>query len=222
MNNLVDFLSHTVEYVNLGWNAPTISFVGTIFLTIFQGWSLFKQSAAIWKNRSGEPIFTSLFVYSASYSGMLVVYGILQGRIANIFNGLLFIPYLVVVFSLYRFRNFSQTDKLASFIFPLLIPAMFIWESSYGRELFFFFGAALVVVPIIGQTRKLSRVGQVGSIEPSYVISLMTSNLFWAVYGISTGDWAMSILNPVSFVILVCFLTWYYTFKKLRVEKKGG
>jgi uncharacterized protein with PQ loop repeat len=211
-----------VEYVNLGWNPPTISFVGTIFLTIFQGWSLFKQSAAIWKNRSGEPIFTSLFIYSASYSGMLLVYGILEGRIANIFNGLLIIPYLMVVIALYRFERFYFLDRLAFFTFPLLIPIMAVLEKSYDRQLFFFFGAALVVVPIIGQTRKLSRVGQVGSIEPSYAISLMVSNVFWAVYGISTGDLAMSILNPVSFVILVCFLTWYYTFRKLRVDKKGG
>lgn len=217
MENL---FSRTVEFVNFGWNPATVSFVGTILLTIFQGWSLFKQSSVIWKNRSGQPLFASLFIYSASYSGMLLVYGILEGRIANVFNGLLFIPYLMVVIAFYRFERFYSLDRLASITFPLLILIMAVLEKSHDRQLFFFFGAALVVVPIIGQARNLSRIGKIGSIEPSYAISLMVSNLFWAVYGISTGDLAMSILNPVSFVIMVCFLTWYYTFKGLRMRKE--
>lgn len=190
-------------------------------LTILQAWSLLKQKQTIHEKLSGEPLLPSLFVYSASYSGMLIAYGILEGRIAAIFNGLLVIPYLLVLFNLSYFSDFSKPDKWASIVFPWLVPIMAV-STGFFRWWFFLFGATLVIIPIIGQIRKLWAIGQSGAIEPRFIIALMISNFFWAMYGIFTDDLPMSILNPISFLILLVFLIFYYTLNQRAGREVGN
>jgi uncharacterized protein with PQ loop repeat len=213
-------LESIIEYQNFGWNPATIGFIATIFLTLLQGWSLLKQKQTIQERLSGEPLYPGLFIYSASYSGMLIVYGILEIRAAVIFHGLLMFPYLLVVFYLYYFSELSKSDRLASILFPLLVPIMAISTQPF-RDWFFLFGAILVVLPIIGQVRKLWAAGESGSINPRFIIALMISNFFWAMYGIFTDNLPMSILNPISFLILLLFLAFYYAFNR-RARKEVG
>lgn len=207
-----------VEYRNFGWNAATTGFLATIALTLIQGWSLFRQNSTIWKNRSGEPLLPSLFIYSASYCGMLIAYGVLEGRAAAMFNGLLIVPYGLVAVSLFRFGSYSKSDWLAGLSFPWLVPVMSVLGQP-ERDYFFIFGATVVIVPIFGQIRKLSLAAIAGSIEPRFILALMVSNLFWAIYGIATDNLPMSILNPASFLILCLFLVLYYTFKNRAAKE---
>jgi len=210
---LIEILRQTVEFQNWGANFATFSFLAVVFFTILQGWSLFIQNNTIRKSRSGESLSTAFFIYCGCYFFMFMVYGITKNSIAMTFNGFLGIPYIPILFALYRFKGFTRKDWSFLVLSSLMIPTVY-FLSGKARDVFTLAGLFGILVPLAGQVREMYRAKVPGSVEPKFIIAFMFSNMFWFVYGLTTGNWIFVVFNPISLTILTTALVLYLKYKK--------
>jgi len=212
-----EFLGRTVEYQNWGANAATFSFLVTVFFTCLQGWSLFAQNATIRRNRSGESLSTTFFIYTGCYFFMFLVYGITKNSIAFMFNGCLGIPYIPIVLALYRFKGFQGGDWVALVLSLLMIPVVVMLEGAW-QDMFVLTGLFGIIIPLVGQVREMYRAKSSGSVEPKFVVTFMVANIFWFTYGLTTGQWIFVVFNLISFLVLATALILYRRYRKTALS----
>jgi len=116
-----------MELYNLGWNAITVSFIGTIFFSLLGTWGLVHQNRQIWQNRSGQSVSNIFFICSMFLFLTTLVYGIYIFSLAMIFNGLMrIIPHIPILIGLGKFKGFKKWEKIAFVVLSIFLAAMII------------------------------------------------------------------------------------------------
>ena len=169
--------------------------------------------ATIRKNRSGESLSTTFFIYAGCYFFMFMVYGITKHSIAMAFNGFIGIPYAFILVSLYRFKGFTRKDWIFLALFSLMTPTVYLLNAK-ARDIFTLIGLFGILVPLTGQVREMYRTKIPGSVEPKFIFTFMLSNVFWFIYGITTNNWIFVVFNPISLALLTTALVLYLKYKK--------
>lgn len=212
----MDLLKDTLEYRNWGMNIATLSFVGTMFFTVLQGWALFAQNGTIRRERSGESIAVVYFVYGFCYFAAFFVYGVAKLSIAMALNGLLFVPYLPILVALMRYKGFSSGDWILFVLFSLMIPAVEVLKGN-ARDVFVLVTLFGCLVPGVFQIAEILRTRSPGAIDPRFIVAFMGSSVFWFLFGTMTGNWIFIAFNPVSFALLGVTLALYLKYKHLAL-----
>ncbi|RJQ28736.1 hypothetical protein C4565_03185 [Candidatus Parcubacteria bacterium] len=190
-----------VEIQSFGLNLLTISFLGTVLLTLLQMKSMYEQGKTIWDKRNGESVSVLQFSYFAAYLFAIFPYGIAQQSIALIFNALLGMFCFYVMVGLWKYKHgVPWYEWTLSFSFFLMIPLMIFLDSD-GRE--FLFSALLFGILLFSacQLYELVREGKAGNIAINVQKMFMASNTFWFFYSLLIGNIPLMIFNPIAFVI---------------------
>jgi len=190
-----------VEIQNFGFNVLTISFLGTVLLTLLQMKSMYEQGKTIWEKRKGESVSVLQFSYFAAYLFAIFPYGIAQQSVALIFNAFLGMFCFYVMVGLWRYkRGVPWYEWVFAFSFFLMIPLMIFLDSD-GRE--FLFSALLFGILVFStcQLYELMKEGKAGNITINVQKMFMLSNTFWFFYSSFIGNVPLMIFNPVMFVI---------------------
>jgi uncharacterized protein with PQ loop repeat len=200
LTDVIHFFKNTVEWQGWGYNALTISFIGTAFFTILEGWGFCMQNRSIWQNKSGESISVSLFIYFGCLFITVIVYGYYIKSIAAIFNGMLGFLHLPILFGLWKYKGYTKLEKGALYLFPLMIPAMiFLLE----KDLLMISLLLGTIVPLLMQLYEMWRAKSAGVLNASFIGILIISTAFWVVYAFAIRNWVMEVIYPLTLVILI-------------------
>lgn len=207
-----EFIKNTIEYQNWGWNAVTVSFIGTIIFTILQMWSSFEQGRTIFRKRSGESVSSSLFIYAGWYCFTFLVYGMVRNSIAMSLNGLLCIPYAFAVYGLYRFKGFNGFEKFLLVACAGMGPVIYLLSGT-AREIALTAIVIGLLIPLAIQVREMYRTKSPGAMDPRFVTVLILSCIFWFIYGLYTETLVLEVFNPLAAVLLGITLLLYFRYK---------
>lgn len=210
--DLIQFITNSKEWQGFGLNSLTISFLGTIFFTLLQAWGLWKQHTTIKRNRSGGAVSISLFAYSTFSTITFLCYGFITSGFAVIFNGLLLgILYLIVLWDLYTFKKFTNSEKLITFGSFLFVPAIIFlpWKDAVLTS-----GMIISMIPLAMQPLEMWRKKSALSVEIRFFGASALSSIFWMIYGISIGSMPLAVMNPIALLILGTTVILWLRFRK--------
>ena len=187
-----------IEYQNLGWNPATFSFIGTVILSIIEGWGIWQQRKTIVTRNSSQSIPMMSNAYYCVFFICFYIYGIQVKSLAMIINGLLAIPFIVMYITALRTPD-NEGARKWHLSFLALVPLMIF--VSYSKEIF---GAMILVACLIGTQTPIEilRKKDSGSVELKFLWSLTLSVGFWTVYAWCIKDKSVFIANAYSFLIL--------------------
>ena len=184
---LKEFVVSTQEYRGWGWNAMTVSFVATLFLTIFfQARGLHDQVRTIWRNRSGDGVDVLTFVVSAAYFAVLIIYGFSIRSVTVLFNGFVLFPlYLPILVGLAKFKGFSALEwaTTAVFLAVVMASAVLPWKGLFFLAVSFVVLAALALQPL-----AMWRTKNAANVSIRFAIGFLVASSFWIVYGLAIRD----------------------------------
>ena len=224
MTDVIHFFKNTVEWQGWGYNALTISFIATAVFTVLEGWGFWMQNRSIWRNKSGESISVSLFIYFGCLFIAVIAYGYYIRSIAAIFNGMLGFMHLPILFGLWKYKGFTKLEKGALYVFPLMIPAMifFPWKDLLMISLLFG-----TIIPLAMQLYEMWRAKSAGVINARFIGILIISTAFWVIYAFAIRNWVMEVIYPLTLVILILIfvLRFHYArpswYREKNVALKG-
>lgn len=197
LNAALEFLQSTMEYRAWGFNALTISFIATLGFSIFQGWGVWNQNQGVWREKSGKSVDTPMMLYSLFFFMTYHIYGWQIGSLSIIFNGLLGFLFIPLAIGLWKFDGFTKNDKVYLLIsFSLLILIFMVKE----RDLVVTVAMFMVNVFLYRQVRETYRYGR-GVLSGTFILSFLTSTVFWVVYGFATLTVPIMIISPMYLVL---------------------
>jgi len=216
LTEVVHFFKNTVEWQGWGYNALTISFIATAVFTVLEGWGFLMQNRSIWRNKSGESISVSLFIYFGCLFMTVILYGYYIRSMAAIFNGMLGFLHLPILFGLWKYKGFTKLEKAASCLFPLMIPAMIFlpWKDLLMISLLFG-----TIIPLVMQLYEMWRAKSAGVLNARFVAILIISTAFWVVYAFAIQNWVMEVIYPLTLVILVLIFALRFRYTPLSLSK---
>lgn len=190
---MLDLIKDSIEYQNFGRNLLTFSFLATIFLSLAQGYGIIAQFRKIRKNKAAGTIINIFFVYNCLFCLSFFGYGLLEHKLAFIFNGgllgLLYIPVLIV---LYKFKGFTKLDTILSCLGLMILPAM-IFLPNRERVLMV---SILLMLPTVGwQFIEFLRTKSLGELSLTYVAAFFINSVFWLIYSLAIHNLTMISLN---------------------------
>jgi uncharacterized protein with PQ loop repeat len=212
LTDVIHFLKNTVEWQGWGYNALTISFIATAVFTVLEGWGFWMQNISIWRNKSGESISVSLFIYFGCLFSTVIAYGYYIKSIAAIFNGMLGFMHLPILFGLWKYKGFTKLEKGALCVFPLMIPAMIVlpWKDLLMISLLFG-----TIVPLVMQLYEMWRAKSAGVIDARFIGILIISTAFWVIYAFAIQNWVMEVIYPLTLVILILIFMLRFHYARL-------
>ncbi len=221
MTDVIHFFKNTVEWQGWGYNALTISFIATAVFTVLEGWGFWMQNRSIWRNKSGESISASLFIYFGCLFITVIAYGYYIKSIAAIFNGMLGFLHLPILFGLWKYKGFTKLETGALYVFPLMIPAMIFlpWKDLLMISLLLG-----TIVPLLMQLYEMWRAKSAGVINARFIGILIISTAFWVIYAFAIRNWVMEVIYPLTLVILILIfvLRFRYAYPSGSREKNAA
>lgn len=206
--------SNFIEYQNWGWNAITVSFIGTVIFGIIEGWGIWQQRKTIIMKNSSQSIPMMANAYFCVFFICFFIYGIQMHSIAMIINGLLAIPFIAMHTVAIKTSDSTKSEKW-HISFLALIPLIVF--SPYSQKLF---AVMLVVASLIG-TQTLIKIlyeKDSGSVEPKFLWALILCISFWEVYAWHIKDTGLFIANSYSLVmLLVTIYVWNIYSPKAKI-----
>lgn len=200
LTDVIHFLKDTVEWQGWGYNALTISFIATAVFTVLEGWGFLMQNRSIWRNKSGESISVSLFIYFGCLFITVIAYGYCIKSIAAILNGMLGFLHLPILFGLWKYKGYTKLETGCLCVFPVMIPAMIFlpWKDLLMISLLF--GS---IIPLAMQLYEMWRAKSAGVVDARFIGILIISTAFWVVYAFAIENWVMEVIYPLTLVILI-------------------
>lgn len=211
---MLEFLSSTVEWKQLGFNMLTFSAIITIVLTLFQAWSLNKQARVIWDNKKGDSVSVTMFSYMLFYLISFFIYGFFMKSIAVMANGLLAIFVIPIFLGLCKFKQFTLAERCCIPAFCILPVAIIV---SPHKQLLFLCMLGGLLIAFACPARELSRSKDSGFVEVRVIATTMVVNVFWAAYAFAVGDIPLMIFNPLSFMLMGFTLLLWMKYKRISV-----
>lgn len=205
-------LSDVLEIQKWGWNAVTISFVGTIFFTFLESWGLWQQNKAIWKSQSGEAVSVIWFSYAAALFSIIFVYSLSISSIALFINGLFILgTHIPILIGLWKFKGFRTIEKILAGLFLLSIIAMTVLpDKDWFFLLFSFVGIGFTAMQPIEILFKKSS----GVVEIKLLAVIFTSTSFWVIYAFAVNDWVLKIICPSYLIIFGATILLWFKYRK--------
>lgn len=200
-----DFLSRSIEVQNWGWNILTVGAVGTVVLTPFQVWGLWKQARAIWGGHSGKSISIPMLGFQLVYFGAFLIYAWSVPSVAMVLNCILMVPIAFGVAGLLRYKWHHLAQWGIVVFLGGFIPAMIYLPKEIVL------GA--LYVPLFGvllhQGYEVWRNGP-GVIDPTFVKIFIITGVFWIAFTFAAGEWIIFFFNCLAAPV------WIYIFWKWR------
>ncbi len=209
-----EFLKNSAEIKNFGFNILTLSFLGTIFFSCLQGWSLFKQGKKIWDFEDGRSVSIVQFGYWAAYFFAVIPYGFSMGSIALIFNGLVGIPCVYILLGLWKFKDSERWYEWpAAISFLAIIVIMIVADEVTEKEMIF--SVSLFGVFIFGlfQIYEIWKEKDTGSVDIGVQKIFIATSVFWLIYSARVGNIPLLVFNPISIVMNIVIIFLYKKYK---------
>ncbi len=210
LKNLISFALNSIEYLDYkehGQFTLTSLVIVIAFLSAFiQAWGIRKQNNLIWKNKSGESLPISFFVFQFIYFLSYLIYGIKINSAALVINNLVFILFIPIIVGLikFRFKNWNVTkNELALLPLILLIIPCVILINTQWSLLAILFIAMLIYWNLLKQMQKSFKLN---NIEPKYIYSVALSSFVWLLYGWKIGDFGIITSNIVNITAVIFLL----------------
>jgi len=219
---VIDFIKNSVEYQNFGSNLLPFSFLATIFLSLAQGYGIVAQFQKIRKNKAAGTIINIFFVYNCLFCLSFFGYGLLEHKLAFIFNGgllgLLYIPVLVV---LYKFKGFTKLDIVLSFAGLIIIPAMIL---APNKEIVLTVSILLMLPTVAWQFIEFLRTKSLGELSLAYVTAFFINSVFWLIYSLAIHNLTMILLNAGTSTLyaVVIVLSIKFDFERKKIMENGN
>ena len=192
-----------MEIDQLGWNAVTIGFFGTLFFSVLGAWGLWKQNAAIWKIRSGRSVSISYFSFYFSYFVVGFIYGLNKSLLALILHtGGRILFHIPILIGLWKFKRFTRGEKLLSSLFFIGIVLTCLLPV---KDHSFFVYSVGSVIAYLAQPIEIFKNKDSGTVETKLHLIYLGSSTFWTIYGFATDDWVLKMTTPP--IILIALLT---------------
>lgn len=204
-----------MELTQFGWNAVTISFLGTALFTLVESWGLWHQNKAIWKQKSGQSVSITWFSFFTATVVVVFVYGITINSIALIFNGLLLtLFHLPVLVGLWKFKGFNKAEKLLG---VGLLVALAVMLATPIKDWFFLIFSFGLIASSVMQPIEIWRNKDAGVLEIKLLVSYLVSMSFWLVYSYAIRDWVLQIVAPLYLAVIVLTVAFWFRYRQPRV-----
>lgn len=187
---MMELFRNTLEYKDFGFNALTVSAIGTILFSLLQGYGILGQSHKIWRAKSGEAISSTFFFYNFFYFLIFLIYGIDEKSVAMSFNGALCFLYIPILVGLRKFKGFTKTEIISALLMFLIVPAMLFYQQKH--QLLFLF-SLVAIIAIVNQFKEIFRSGKFGILSIKYVWMFFVTSIFWCIYYAATKNWLLEI-----------------------------
>jgi uncharacterized protein with PQ loop repeat len=200
------WLKEAVEYVNWGWNALTISAMATFFFSVLQGWGMLKQSQMIGKKTKGESVSVVLYSYWFFYFVSFSIYGANQRSLAMLANSFLWVPCLLVLCRLMKFKKIKKIEELTFLFFCFMPMAMNLYPDKDRLFMVYLFG---ILIFMSFQPFEIWQKKDGGAVSPQLLATFFATGVFWFIYACYIGNWPLIIFNPLAcLLIYVTFVLW--------------
>lgn len=206
----MEFIQETLEYKAWGFNLITFCFFATIFFTLFQGWSFWKQNLVVWK-KGGESVSVTLFGYWCFYFITFGIYGIYKHTAAMMINGLLGFMCIPILVGLYKKKGFSRNEKIFLCTAPAMIPALVLLEQ---KDLFITILLFGILIAAGSQTYEIWKKKDAGSVDIRIVVVFSAASIFWFFYALKIDNLPLIIFNPLSLALLVLTAALWLKYKR--------
>lgn len=210
---LFEILKKTVEFQNIGWNAISLSFVATTLLSALQIIAAWQQNKLIKKRRSSKSWTVTMFAYLCFYCLTFIFYGAHRNSLALVFSGIPGLFYIPIIINVWKYKQISKTDIMASFILFLFLPFM-IWSEQKGLVHLLMF--AIGAMSMLLQAYKMIKNNNYGDVDPLFLFSFFISSLFWFIYALAIKDQAVQASSGLSAVFVTIMSVLYYNWRKKR------
>ena len=197
-----------MELNNLGWNALTISFFGTILFTLIEAWGVWDQKREIWQKKSGVSIPINLFIFNLFIFAVIFIYGISINSVALMFSGIVMAPiHVPILVGLYKFKGFNNQEKI--FFWTMLF--IFLLCVLLPYKTFFFFSLSLIYIGVaILQPHEIWKEKSSGVVSIKMLWSYWVGTTFWVTYGFSFNDLPLKITSSLYLLVAtITIILWY-------------
>lgn len=218
-------LEYWVEYQRWGWNALTLSFLATIFLSFFDGYGLWDQRRQIKQKKSVKSLGTIWFLNQMFVFAQFLVYGIYIKSFALAFHGLEFFLHLPIFLLVWKYhwkeKGTTRWEKfwLGTFVLTtvgiVLLPA---WRDTLFSLMYISRLPAFLNKPWAIWKEKSP-----GVVSVKMVFIFFIGSLFWVVYAFKfeTSFILKFMCTAIGAILLATLFLWtyfYYKEKRLKVK----
>lgn len=207
MSLFIETFKNFFEFKNFGVNLITLAFLATIIISSYQIRATLKQNRKIKHRDSAESWTIALFAYLCFYYLSYIFYGLHNHSLTYLISGLPGLFYIPIMAGIWKRKKIPKLDILASTVLFLIIPLM-IYSNYKGILLLLMFGIG--ATSMIAQTYRMIKFNDFSHIEPSFLISFVTSSTFWLLYSVSIRDPNVQISSGLSLAFLTLILIFYY------------
>jgi uncharacterized protein with PQ loop repeat len=210
---LIEAITHwvgtSVEAQQWGEIVTRVSFFATLFFTCSIMYGLWKQRGIIRKSHSAKAVSLKMFTYMMWLYFAFGYYGWTKHSISSTFNGACGFFYLLVLWEFAKYGKSTPTDRVVMIMSPLMLAIMLLTPWKETAITLFLLGSTTFMVD---QLQQIRRDKNAGSVSGMYIVSFLTSTMFWTVFAYKTGQVALLIVNPFVLVIMVAivYAWWQY------------
>ncbi len=210
IKNLLHFIKNTIEYLDYQehghWTVTTAIILIASLSAGIQIWGIQTQNKKIWKNKSGEALPLSFFLFQFIYFISYLIYGIKIKSGALIVSNLVFFMFIPVIVGLIKFmpssRNKFKRELLIMPLLLLIIPCVLLIDAKWSLIVIFII-ALLVYWNLL---KELKQSLKINNIEPKFIYSVMLSSLVWFIYGIRINNFGIMISSGATVVSAIIIL----------------
>lgn len=219
-----------MEFQSFGWNAETVSFIGSVFFVVLTSQPTFMKGRNIWSQQTGQSVSVIFMAWLLLLYFTGAIYGWSLSEVdrgkssALIFSGVVRVPLqLYILVGLWQWaRETTQLEWATVFTLAAIgFCALLIPPNPQGMVyLCFALGAAL---PATAQLGKLWKAGSVGPIPLSYLLSYALSTTFWLWYAFEFDVLVLKIGTiPMFVVVWLTVAAWVVIAKRTDVSIRSG
>ncbi|MBI2108725.1 MAG: hypothetical protein HYT93_00890 [Parcubacteria group bacterium] len=213
MESILEFLKTTHEYQGFGINKLTFWALGTVAFTGIEWWGLWKQNEKIWSEKSGESLSVTLITFATFSYFAFIFYGIEIKSASSIFNGILGIMDFFILWGLWKFKGFTQREKIQFWVFAAMVPAMAFFPKHHN-EIFLIVSIGIIVA-LLTMPWEIFKAGKTGVVEIKMLIAFDAATIFWVFYAFEIDEPVLKFLSSANLLILiVTTLLWYRLYLK--------
>ncbi len=201
-----------MDFPPFAWSAETVSFYGTIFLTLVMTWGLWQQNKAIWQNRSGKSIPVAMFSFSMFTNITVIVYGLSLKNLALLVNGFCFtIVRVFILVGLWKFKGFTKMEKFLTVGLLCVVAA----DIVLPHKDWFFLGFSLVgMAAALMQPIEIYKNKSAGVVSVRLLAVALLNTIFWLIYAFAIDNWVLEIINPYYLIVGIATLAFWWKYRK--------
>lgn len=202
-----------IEFDQFGWNVLTLSFLATIFFSLWGLVGLWDQVRKIFKKRSGEAVSGMWFICAAALFGAELVYGFSINSAALIILALCRFPlHIPILIGLAIYKGFTRFEWFVLIAMSVVLVVMLFVPFKGSIFLVISMG---VLIPTAAQPYEVWRLKSVGTLSIHLIVVYLTSSVFWAIYSFTAGDVFLVAFFLLSIIIFSCTVGLWFKYREV-------